>query len=60
MLAKIALHGQDGVEDIVSLRSKSRGGKSETRKRPTSNDKTDVVRATSLIFQVFDEEFVWE
>jgi len=48
------------VEEIVSLRSTSRGGKGTTRKRPTSNDKTDVVRATSLIFQVFDEEFVWD
>ena len=48
------------VEEVVSLRSSGKGGKGAARKRPTSNDKAEVVRAAGLIFQTFDEEFVWD
>jgi len=48
------------VEEVVSIHLSSKGGKGTTRKRPTSNDKTEVVRAAGLMFQIFDEEFVWD
>jgi len=47
------------VEEVVSIRLSDKGAKGTTRKRP-SNDKTEVVRAAGLMFQIFDEEFVWD
>jgi len=48
------------VEEVVSLRLSVKGRKGTTRKRPTSNDKAEMVRAAGLMFQIFDEEFVWD